>query len=543
MPGGVSLHNTMLPHGPDVEAFEAASNVELKPRKLEGTLAFMFETRFPQRVTRLCRGDPAASRSRLRPLRPAVEEAFRPGQAVAMEHSMSGLDATHDPALRSWVETANGHADFPIQNLPFGIFSPAGDPRPRAGVAIGDQILDLPAAQQAGLFAGEAARVVALSSAATLNGVMAVGPAARIALRTRLSELLREGAADQAEVAPLLHPAEGCTMHLPARIGDYTDFYAGIHHAMNVGRQFRPDNPLLPNYKHVPIGYHGRASSVVVSGTPVRRPTGQTKAPDADAPAFAPCRRLDFELELGIWIGPGNAARRGHSHWRGGQPHRRLLPAQRLVGARHPGLGIPAARAVPGQELRHHHLPLGGDAGGAGAIPPAAAAAAGGRSRRRCPTCSTRTTRRAARSTSSSRCYLHTPSARRDGLPPHRLSLSHARHLYWTAAQLVAHHSSNGCNLRPGDLLGSGTISAPDARRPRQPARDHRGRPPGRRAPGRRDADVPRGRRRADHPGPGRARRLRARRVRRGARHHPAGGRHLAASAAHGGAPLRRRQP
>ena len=210
---------------------------------------------------------------------------------------MSPLDATHDPALQSWVQSANGHAEFPIQNLPLGIFSPKGGTK-RVGVAIGDSILDLAALPDLEL--GSAVKDD------TLNALLGLGTAARQALRVRLSALLAEGSANRIAAEPALHDATECDMHLPAAIGDYTDFYVGIHHATNIGKVFRPDNPLLPNYKHVPIGYHGRASSVRVSGTPVRRPKGQLKAPDSADPVYAPCRRLDYELELGVWVGPGN---------------------------------------------------------------------------------------------------------------------------------------------------------------------------------------------------------------------------------------------
>jgi len=192
-------------------------------------------------------------------------------------------DETHDPARTSWVATANGHRDFPIQNLPYGIFSPAGG-EPRPGVAIGEYILDLRACSDAGLLpqpSEEACR------AATLNAIMALTPTDRGALRSRLGQMLSDPLAGQ-QLAPLLHEAAACTMHLPAAIGDYTDFYVGIHHAQNVGRQFRPDSPLLPNYKYVPIGYHGRASSVRPSGEAVIRPSGQRKSPEADAPVFGP---------------------------------------------------------------------------------------------------------------------------------------------------------------------------------------------------------------------------------------------------------------
>jgi len=211
------------------------------------------------------------------------------------------IDDTHDPDLTSWVATANGHRDFPVQNLPYGIFSPAGG-NPRPGVAIGDCILDLRACADAGFLPEE---TLDACRAPALNALMALAPVHRRALRSQLSKLLSDTLAAR-KLTPILHEASLCEMHLPARIGDYTDFYVGIHHANNVGRQFRPDNPLLPNYKYVPIGYHGRASSVRPSGEAVLRPRGQRKPADIEAPVFEPTQRLDYELELGIWIGEGN---------------------------------------------------------------------------------------------------------------------------------------------------------------------------------------------------------------------------------------------
>ncbi|MGH7101963.1 MAG: fumarylacetoacetate hydrolase family protein, partial [Acetobacteraceae bacterium] len=220
------------------------------------------------------------------------------------------LSATWDVRLKSWVASANGHPDFPIQNLPFGVFSPAGG-SPRGGVAIGDEILDLAAALEAGLLAGDGALAAAAAAGPELNAFLALGAGPRAALRVRLSRLLSADGGDDAKRMQsrqrLLHHAADCALHLPARIGDYTDFYAGIQHAMNVGRLFRPANPLLPNYKYVPIGYHGRASSILPSGTPFRRPNGQRKPASETVPTFGPCRNLDYELEIGIWIGPGNA--------------------------------------------------------------------------------------------------------------------------------------------------------------------------------------------------------------------------------------------
>ena len=212
---------------------------------------------------------------------------------------MSRLDETHDPKRTSWVESADGHPDFPIQNLPLGVFSADGVSR-RIGVAIGDFILDLTAAED---FLDEEWREDLAHP--VLNAWLARGPDAHRQLRRRLSELLSdERYAGDLEMC-LVGQSEA-TMHLPCIVGDYTDFYVGIHHATNVGKQFRPDNPLLPNYKYVPIGYHGRASSVRVSGEPVIRPLGQRKPPEAETPEYGPSRRLDYELELGLWIGRGN---------------------------------------------------------------------------------------------------------------------------------------------------------------------------------------------------------------------------------------------
>src|SRR6185312_9671031 len=219
------------------------------------------------------------------------------------------IDATHDTSRTSWVESANGHSDFPIQNLPLGVFSPPGG-TPRGGVAIGDSIFDIVAALRTGLFAGAARDAAEAAAGTTLNPLLASGSFARRALRARVSELLDANSPERENLAPLarrlLHNASDCTMHLPASIGAYTDFFAGIHHATAGGRINRPDNPLMPNYKYVPVAYHSRASSVLASGGGVLRPNGQRKLPSEDAPVFGPCRNLDYELELGVWIGPGN---------------------------------------------------------------------------------------------------------------------------------------------------------------------------------------------------------------------------------------------
>jgi len=219
---------------------------------------------------------------------------------------MSVIDETHDPRRESWVASAHGHAEFPIQNLPFGIFSPAGGP-PRGGVAVGDMIFDLKAGLEAEVFTGETARAAEAAAGATLNPLIGLGPVPRIALRKRLSALLSADNPDRARIealsARLLHNAADCAMQLPAAIGSYTDFFAGIHHARNGGMRRDPNNPLNPNYKYVPVAYHSRASSVRPSGVPIRRPNGQRKLPNEDMPSYGPCRKLDYELELALPLG------------------------------------------------------------------------------------------------------------------------------------------------------------------------------------------------------------------------------------------------
>ena len=356
------------------------------------------------------------------------------------------IDATHDAARRSWVASANGHPDFPIQNLPLGVFSPQGGGK-RGGVAIGDMILDLAAVNLTGSTA---------AAAATLNGFLALGAPARQALREQLSALLGDGAPAKPE---LLFAAAACTLHLPASIGDYTDFFSGIHHAVNGGRLLRPDNPLMENYKYVPVGYHGRASSIRPSGTPVRRPNGQRKRPDDKAPIFGPCRNLDYELELGVWVGTGNAlgtpvpigeaashiagycllndwSARDIQRWEY-QPLGPFL-AKSFQTSISPWIITPEALAPfrlaqpsrpAGDPAPLPHL-LDAQDQATGAID------------------------------LTLEVLLSTAGMRARSLPPQRLSRANASVLYWTTAQMLAHHSSNGCNLNPGDLFGSGTISS-----------------------------------------------------------------------------------
>ncbi len=313
---------------------------------------------------------------------------------------MPQLDATHDPALRSWVSSAHLHPDFPIQNLPLGIFSPLAG-APRGGIAIGDQILDLRALHATGLLDGEAQSACHACAGPTLNAFLALGASSRAALRQAISALLAAGAAEQ---PALLHDAADCILYMPAKVGDYTDLYAGIHHATAVGKLFRPDNPLLPNYKWVPIGYHGRASSIRVSGSEVRRPNGQRKYPDRPEPSFGPCRTARLRARTGHLGRCRQRARHDHPDRRGKQPCRRLLPAERLVRPRPPGLGVSAARPVPGQELRIPRSPPGSSPRKPSPrfAPPSPRVPMV--TRPRCPTCKTRRTPVRARWTWSSRC-------------------------------------------------------------------------------------------------------------------------------------------
>ncbi|HYW64106.1 MAG TPA: fumarylacetoacetase [Bradyrhizobium sp.] len=370
-------------------------------------------------------------------------------------------DETHDPRRRSWVPDADGHADFPIQNLPLGVFSPRGQDA-RGGVAIGDKILDLRALSEAGVLTGDAARAAEAASGSTLNGLLALGAGPRRALRAQLSQLLAVGSPARSKIEPMLHEAKLCELHVPASIGDYTDFYVGIHHATNIGKQFRPDNPLLPNYKHIPIGYHGRASSVRRSGAPVRRPNGQTKQPASDSPLFGPCGRLDYELELGVWVGPGNGI---------GEPIPIASASSHIAG--YCLLNDWSARDIQAWEYQ----PLGpflaknfATTISCWIVTPEALV----------PFRQSQTPRpdgdpaplpylmdtgdqRAGALDIELQVLLLTQQMRQRNMPPHRLAVSNAKHMYWTPAQMVAHHTSGGCDLRPGDLLGTGTISGPEA--------------------------------------------------------------------------------
>jgi len=369
------------------------------------------------------------------------------------------LNETHQPSLRSWVDTANlANSDFPIQNLPFGVFRAKGADSASLGVAIGDQVLDLRQAQQLGLLRSAPAAVL---GATHLNQLMGCGSNTASALRAELSQLLRAGAADAEKAATALRPVSDVELLLPAEIGDYTDFYCSVHHATNVGTMFRPDNPLMPNYKHLPVGYHGRASSIVVSGTPVRRPSGQSKAPDADSPSFGPSKLLDYELEVGFYVGRGNPL---------GEPVGIEHAEQHLFGFCL--VNDWSARDIQAWEYQ----PLGPFLGKSfitsvspwvvttEALAPFRVAEfeRAADDPRPLPHLSSADNSRAGGIDLQLEVYLSTERMRQEGSAPSRLSRSNYRHLYWTTAQMLTHHASNGCNLRPGDLMASGTVSGPE---------------------------------------------------------------------------------
>ena len=370
----------------------------------------------------------------------------------------SNLDETHDPHRTSWVESANGHPDFPIQNLPLGSFA-AEDGRARVGTAIGDRILDLSGLAEGGVLPRLASEAVR-SSGGGLNPLLALPASERAALRRAVSALLASDNPDQKAAEPHIVPAASCRMLLPARIGDYTDFYAGIHHATAVGLQFRPDNPLLPNYKYVPIGYHGRASSVGIGGD-VRRPNGQRKPASDTVPSYGPSRNLDFELEFGIWVGPGNPL---------GEPIPIGEASRHVAG--YCLLNDWSARDVQGWEYQ----PLGPFLAKSFATsvspwivtPEAllpfriAQPARPEGDPAPLPYLADETDRQEGGLDVALDVLLSTATMRERGLAPERISASNTRHLYWTPAQMVTHHTSGGCNLNPGDLLGTGTISGTD---------------------------------------------------------------------------------
>lgn len=378
------------------------------------------------------------------------------------------INETHDPNLRSWVESANDpNTDFPIQNLPFGVFRRAlSDESPRIGVAIGNQILDLAGCAGEGLFKEEDetawAQYVCDEYSESLNPLMLQDITYWAELRKRISELLsasnNEIQNNPVLIESLFVPNAEAELLLSTEIGDYTDFYASVYHATNIGKMFRPDQPLMPNYKWIPIGYHGRASSIVISGSEVRRPVGQTMADGADTPSFGPSKVMDYELEVGFFVGQGNEQ---------GQPIK-ITEAEDHI------FGLCLVNDWSARDIqRWEYQPLG---------PFLAKSFATSIS----PWIVTTEALAPFRVPAFNRLegnpqplpYLDSPENRERGgfdiklevlitteqmrqqhLVPHRLSSSNTKDLYWTFAQMLTHHSSNGCNLRPGDLLASGTVS------------------------------------------------------------------------------------
>jgi len=372
------------------------------------------------------------------------------------------LNETHDPARKSFIESANApDCDFPIQNLPYCVFRPAAATSAplRVGVAIGDQILDLTAAGPGfGGLAGEAAKA---GGAPFLNVLMSLGPQAWSALRLALSRALSTEHGNPGNINPHLVAMKDADVRLPVAFRNFTDFFASVFHASNAGRMFRPDNPLMPNYKYVPVAYHSRASSVRVSGTPVKRPQGQRKGANEDAPSYGPSRNLDFELELGVFVGLGSEL---------GQTITVGRAAEHVFG--YCLLNDWSARDVQGWEYQPLGPFLGKNFGTtispwivtAEAMAPfhtaAYARAAGDPAP--LPYLSDVEDQTSGGLDITLEAYLSTETMRKSGAAPQRITQTSFALMYWTIAQMIAHHTCNGCNLEIGDLIGSGTVSGPD---------------------------------------------------------------------------------
>jgi fumarylacetoacetase len=376
------------------------------------------------------------------------------------------VNETHDPALTSWIESANSpDTDFPIQNLPFGVFSRRGEVERRVGVAIGDKIVDVAESLGANLWTGEARDVARWCDRPTLNELMQAPKDSLSRFRARLSELLAGTPGDEDAINPLppgaLVQMSDARMHAPAQIGDYTDFYASIYHATNVGKMFRPESPLLPNYKYVPIGYHGRASSIVLSGSDVKRPNGQSLPTGSTTPTFGPSQMLDYEAEVGFFVGKGNdlgdpiAIADAEEHLFGvclvndwsardiqSWEYQPLGPflSKSFATSISPWVvtwealepyRIPAFFRPPGDPAPLEYLSSDRDKneGGIDLV---------------------------------IEVYIRSMMMREGHLRPSRLSAASLADMYWTPAQMLTHHTSNGCNLQPGDLFASGTVSGPE---------------------------------------------------------------------------------
>jgi fumarylacetoacetase len=371
------------------------------------------------------------------------------------------INETHDPSLKSWVSSANSpESDFPIQNLPFGIFTRGRGEVSCAGIAIGDQILDLAECERAGFLdkLDPATTQACLSS--SLNTLMALGRHSWTALRLRLSRLLR-AAAPELQRNPqrferLLVPMSNAQMLLPANIGDYTDFYTSIYHATNVGKIFGTPKALPDNYNYIPLGYHGRASSIMASGTPVRRPSGQFRANETLPPAFAPSQKLDYELEVGFFVGPGNPT---------GEQIRIDQAEEHIFGLCL--VNDWSARDIQLWEYQPLGLFLSKSFAttispwvvSLEALAPYRVPAFARSAQHLLPYLHSTEDRERGSIDLVVEVFFRSEQMRRQGLPPVRFSKGNFRDMYWTMAQMLTHHTSNGCNLRPGDLIASGTVS------------------------------------------------------------------------------------
>lgn len=374
---------------------------------------------------------------------------------------MTLLNETHDITLSSWVKSANNNSDFPIQNLPFATFRKKGsEEKNRGAVAIGDYVLDMAAVAQLGILTGIAQKAAEAAAQPTLNTLMALGKNANSALRLALSKVLRSGAREEEELSNCLVLQSDVIYGMPCQIGDYTDFYTSIHHATAVGSLFRPDNPLLPNYKWVPIGYHGRASTIGVSGQEFPRPYGQLKAPDAQAPILAPCKRLDYELEMGIFIGQSTKLgeridiKNAEDHIFGlclfndwsardiqAWEYQPLGPflAKNFASTISPWIVTTEALAPYRINFSHPEndpQPL--------------------------PYLTSENNSQLGGLDIHLECLIQTEQMRNSNEPADKISDSNFKYSYWTIGQLVTHHSVNGCSMNAGDLLGSGTQSGPE---------------------------------------------------------------------------------
>ena len=377
------------------------------------------------------------------------------------------MNETHDPSLTSWIESANSpDSDFPIQNLPFGVFSRKGDAERRVGVAIGDQIIDIGESLSANLWTGKARDVARWCDRPNLNELMQAPRESLSEFRARLSELLSGTPGDNSVINPLppgaLVPMLEAEMFVPAEIGDYTDFYSSIYHATNVGKIFRPDNPLFPNYKHVPIGYHGRASSIVISGTGVNRPKGQTLESGSTTPTFAPTQMLDYEAEVGFYVGRGTE----------------LGETVSLNEAEEHLFGICLVNDWSARDIQSwEYQPLGPFLAKNfattvspwvvtwEALEPYRAPAFFRRPNdpQPLPYLASDKDRNEGGLDLNIEVYIRSMLMREGRLRAFRLSAASLADMYWTPAQMLTHHASNGCNMRPGDLFASGTVSGPDS--------------------------------------------------------------------------------